>query len=135
MAPRLAGAILATAACSAVGINLRPIIGILSMPNEGNGYDANGPGFFPASYVKWLEMAGARVVPLPFNQPESVRALLPLINGALFTGGGVAFTYKNGSLTPFASTASIIFNESVAAAAAGETWPLWGTCLGFELSE
>jgi gamma-glutamyl hydrolase len=90
--------------------------------------------FSQASYVKWLEMAGARVVPLPFDRPDDVSAVLPFINGALFTGGGTDFTYPNGTLTPFSRTASLIFNESVRAAAAGETWPLWGTCLGFQLS-
>ena len=52
---------------------------------------------------------------------------------ALFTGGGADFVFKNGSLTPFTQTAALIFNESVSAAANGEVWPLWGTCLGFEL--
>lgn len=125
-------AIFAVCAASATALNLRPIIGILSMPNS-EPFDPTMPGFFPASYVKWLEMSGARVVPLPFDQPEAVRALLPFINGALFTGGGVDFTFPNGTLTPFSVTASLIFNESVSAASSGEMWPLWGTCLGFQL--
>lgn len=44
-----------------------------------------------------------------------------------------AFFTKAGDLTQYATTAQAIFQESVNAAASGETWPLWGTCLGFEL--
>lgn len=58
---------------------------------------------------------------------------LPQDCRALFTGGGASFYNKNGSLTQFTRTASLIFDEAVSAAAKGETWPLWGTCLGFEL--
>lgn len=113
------------------GPNNRPIIGILSNPNSISGF--NGTSYFPASYVKWLESAGARVVPLLFDDPAGVAALLPYLNGALFTGGGTSFTYPNGTLTPFTQTAAIIYAEATTAWAKGETWPLWGTCQGHEL--
>ena len=88
----------------------------------------------PRSYTKWLESAGARVVPIPFDLPAaSLTTLLGQINGALFTGGSASFFNTDGSLTQYATTASAIYDEAVAAHAAGETWPLWGTCLGFEL--
>jgi len=111
----------------------RPIIGILSMPNDVTGFESS-QSYFPASYVKWLEAAGARVVPLPFTaSADETRAMLTNINGALFTGGGSDFTNPDGSLTPFAQTAQIIFNESTTAWASGESFPLWGTCQGHEL--
>jgi gamma-glutamyl hydrolase len=81
-----------------------------------------------------LEAAGARVVPLDFTTPlPTLQATLKNINGALFTGGGADFVTSTGSLTPFALAAQTIFNESVNSWAAGEPWPLWGTCLGHEL--
>lgn len=59
----------------------RPIVGILTLPN----YFPQWPqyrSYFPASYVKWLEGGGARVVPIPFTTPEAdVRALFPSLNG------------------------------------------------------
>lgn len=113
--------------------NNRPIIGILTLPNDIPGYDQYR-SYFPASYVKWLESAGARVVPIPFTlDPASLTDLLSNLNGALFTGGGADFTDANGNLTPFAATALAVFNESVTAWQNGETFPLWGTCLGHEL--
>lgn len=78
-------------------------------------------------------MAGARVVPLPFDRPSVVEGLLPYINGVLFTGGDANFTFSNGTLTPLATTGSLIFNEVVNSAHRGELWPLWGTCQGFHL--
>lgn len=113
--------------------NPQPIIGILSMPNSDYA-KTHGYSQFPASYVKWLESGGARVVPIPFDAPLSTtKQLLSQINGALFTGGGVDFFNANGTLTQFALTGQLIFNESVNAFKNGEIWPLWGTCLGHEL--
>lgn len=111
----------------------RPIIGILSLPNDIPGYEKYN-SYFAASYVKWLEQAGARVVPLLFDSDlDTLRATLKNINGALFTGGGAALTNPDGSLTQVGLAGQAIFNESLNAWAAGETWPLWGTCQGHEL--
>lgn len=120
------------AAVHTVFAHNRPIVGILSMPNTAYSKSL-GASFFPASYVKFLESGGARVVPIPYDLPSAQLAtLLSQINGALFTGGASAFWSGDG-LSPYAATAQAIFKEVTTAAAAGETWPLWGTCLGFEL--
>lgn len=117
---------------SAAVVNTRPIIGILSMPTSYPGYE--NKSYFPASYVKWLEAAGARVVPLLYTSPAAeIQQQLQYLNGALFTGGGTDFTNPDGSLTQFAKTGLLIFNESVQAWSRGETFPLWGTCQGHEL--
>ena len=75
-----------------------------------------------------------RVVPIRYDAPAAeTRALLKQINGALFTGGAVPFFSPTGTMTPYAATAQLVFDEVASAAAAGESWPLWGTCLGHEL--
>lgn len=117
---------------AAAVVNNRPIIGILSMPTSYPGYE--NKSYFPASYVKWLESAGARVVPLLYTSSAAeIKQQLQYINGALFTGGGTDFTNPDGSLTQFAQTGLVIFNESVQAWSRGEAFPLWGTCQGHEL--
>ncbi|RYY33301.1 hypothetical protein EON62_04365 [archaeon] len=109
------------------------MIGILTNPNYITGYTQYS-SYFPASYVKWLEMAGARVVPIPFDaDATTVTTLLKQLNGAFFTGGGTNFVNPDGSMAQFSITAQLIFNESVTAWQNGETWPLWGTCQGHEL--
>ena len=120
------------ALASNAALNNRPIVGIAGVPNDLD--PSAGTAWIPASYVKYIEAAGARVVPIPYDAPLSTTlALLKNINGVLFTGGSDDFFTANGSLTTYALTAQAIFKESVDAAAQGETWPLWGTCLGFQI--
>lgn len=51
-------------------VNLRPIIGILDQPTDEplNNY---GKTYLVASYIKWVESAGGRVVPVPYNSDPS----------------------------------------------------------------
>lgn len=110
------------------------MIGILSLPNEYPGFDQYR-SYFPASYVKFVEQWGGRAVPIPYTQDLAVtKQLVKNLNGFLFTGGGAEFFHPNGSLTQYAATANVLFEETFTAAAAGEWVPLWGTCLGHELT-
>ncbi|KAM1902109.1 hypothetical protein EV1_030668 [Malus domestica] len=72
-------------------INYRPVIGILSHPGDGaSGRLSNAAtaSYIAASYVKFVESAGARVIPLIYNEPPDVLfQKLDLVNGVLFTGG------------------------------------------------
>jgi gamma-glutamyl hydrolase len=106
--------------------NTRPVIGILTLPYSG---PYNGTSYFPASYVKWVESGGARVVPIHYDaSPVDILNTLRSINGALFTGGGA-------SLAPdstYFKAVSLIYNFVVETNSDGEYFPLWGTCLGFE---
>ena len=45
--------------------NLRPIIGIVTEPTDG-ALSKFGDSFISAGYVKFVEMGGARVVPIPY---------------------------------------------------------------------
>ena len=66
---------------------------------------------------------GARAVPLGYSwSDDQVDELLDQVNGVLFPGGG-------SSVPPSAYRA---VNRSLELADAGETLPVWGTCLGFE---
>ncbi|XP_019233050.1 PREDICTED: gamma-glutamyl hydrolase 2-like [Nicotiana attenuata] len=74
-------------------LNYRPVIGIVSHPGDGasgrlnNGTDVS---YIAASYVKFAEMAGARVIPLIYTEPpEILNQKLNLVNGVIFTGGRV----------------------------------------------
>ena len=118
--------------------NLRPIIGVVANgPNDTSllppytGHDA----YIAASYVKSVEAAGGRVVPIPWFLPaDQVRALAKSLNGFLLPGGGTHFFFPNGTLSGYGATTKLLFDETVAAWGAGETLPLWGTCLGHEMT-
>ena len=129
-------AVLLNALVATATPNLRPIIGILANgPNDTSllppytSHDA----YIAASYVKHIEAAGARVVPIPWYLPAArVRELARQLNGFLLPGGGVHF-FRDGALSPYGATTRILYDETVSAWASGETLPLWGTCLGHEM--
>jgi len=109
--------------CAAVyGANNRPIVGILSQ------YYDDSKTYIAASYVKWIESAGGRAVPLLFERWDNDKLvkMLKSINGVVFPGGGSSFSgkYLNALVT--------IFNYAKSANDNGEHFPLWGTCLGFQ---
>lgn len=59
-------------------LNSRPLIGVLSQPGDGEEYQLTSrplppdynTSYIAASYVKFVEMGGARAVPLIWNEPE-----------------------------------------------------------------
>jgi gamma-glutamyl hydrolase len=88
-----------------------------------------------AQYVKFLEQGGAMVVSIDWNSTQSeVENLLGHINGVLFTGGALNFNDPNtGKPYPYTQTAINIFNKAMKLNDEGEVFPIWGTCMGFQL--
>jgi gamma-glutamyl hydrolase len=79
--------------------------------------------------VKYLESAGARVVPiLNTYTREDVEDIFPHINGVLFPGGGA-----NLNDSGYYDVAKVIYELAIKANDNGDYFPLWGTCLGFQL--
>ncbi|XP_073122756.1 gamma-glutamyl hydrolase 2-like isoform X3 [Henckelia pumila] len=111
-------------------LNYRPVIGILTHPGDGasgriqNSTDAS---YIAASYVKFVEAAGARVIPLIYNEPSEILSdKLNLVDGVIFTGGSA----KSGL---YFEVAESIFKIILRKNEAGDTFPLLAICLGFEL--
>ncbi|KAJ4458932.1 putative Gamma-glutamyl hydrolase A [Paratrimastix pyriformis] len=101
----------------------RPIIGVLSLPTKSQ----YGRSYIAASYVKFLEAAGARVAPIKYTDSfETITNLFSSLNGVLFTGGGDEL---NGT---YFAVEQLLFKLVLDANNRGEHVPLWGTCLGFE---
>lgn len=105
-----------------------PIIGILAQDSDGYVKEKFGPTYIVASYIKYIESAGGRVVPIRNDlSEEQLEKLFSSINGVLFPGGGV-----NVFDSQYARTGKILFNLAMKANDAGDVFPLWGTCLGFQ---
>ena len=116
-----------------------PVIGILSVPclPQIAAHDCpswtgvNAKSYIAASYVKFLEAGGAKVVPiLSTNSLEDVSKLVLQLNGVLFTGG-----------TEYFNSTSIYYNQVFNILATLRKYhadnptksiPLWATCLGFQ---
>ncbi|KAI3355446.1 hypothetical protein L3Q82_018282 [Scortum barcoo] len=106
--------------------NDRPIIGILAqhIPDPA----PNRTSYIAASYVKFLEAGGARVVPVKIDQPlEEYKRLFNSINGILYPGGGVSLLSSS-----YERSAQIFYELAIEANKRGDYFPIWGTCLGFE---
>ncbi|XP_069992199.1 gamma-glutamyl hydrolase [Penaeus vannamei] len=113
---------------------LRPIIGILSQHPldsilEGL-EDKNYTSYIAASYVKHLESAGARVVPILINQDDAYyENLAKHLNGFMFPGGANSITSSSG----YGAAGAKIFQLVLEANARGVYLPLWGTREGFQM--
>ncbi|XP_051757273.1 gamma-glutamyl hydrolase [Ctenopharyngodon idella] len=107
--------------------NDRPIIGVLAqdvfLPQP------HRNSYIAASYVKFQESAGARVVPLMINKTDDeYTRLFKSINGVLFPGGGASLKSSG-----YSKAAAIFYRLALEANSNGDYFPVWGTCLGFEL--
>lgn len=110
-------------------LNFRPIIGIVDQPVDDD-LKQFGSRQFSADYVKWLEAAGARVVPINYLASKNdLIKIMDSINGVLFTGGGIEDFQNN----PFWITAQIVYNYVIERNSKGDYFPLWGTCQGFQV--
>ena len=106
--------------------NLRPVIGVVSQPMSSE----PGLSYIAASYPKWIEMAGARVVPLKMGDSDAyIDGILSQLNGIVWPGGGADITHASSDYYKFASN---IWRKALALNDAGTYFPQWGTCLGFE---
>ncbi|KAF0305914.1 Gamma-glutamyl hydrolase [Amphibalanus amphitrite] len=116
-------------AYKATTLNERPIIGIVSQELPGSLQRAfgNHTSYIAASYVKYWQSAGARVVPILINQPdEYYQELFNNLNGLVFPGGSA----KLGD-SGYYRAAKVLWD--LAAGQPDDVFPIWGTCLGFEL--
>ncbi|XP_028812801.1 gamma-glutamyl hydrolase [Denticeps clupeoides] len=106
--------------------NDRPVIGILAQ--EVFKPTSKRSSYIAASYIKYLESAGARVVPVMVNRSEEeYQQLFNSINGILFPGGGASLTTSG-----YARAAEIFYKLALEANSRGDYFPVWGTCLGME---
>ena len=85
------GLFLALILGNSAAVNMRPVVGIYAaplhhLPSSGC---PDGCDYVAASYVKWLESAGAQSVPIPYNASVGyVDGIFPQLDGILFPGGG-----------------------------------------------
>ncbi|XP_054250668.1 gamma-glutamyl hydrolase [Indicator indicator] len=108
--------------------NERPIIGILSQECHYDKFHKFGSSYIAASYVKFLESAGARVVPIRLKlSDEEYDRIFHSINGVLFPGGGVDL-----KTSEYSRVAKIFYHKALEANDKGDYFPVWGTCLGHE---
>lgn len=110
-----------------------PTVGILSIPMTVT-YHKNTHSYLPASYVKWIEMNNARVIPIPYDTPKgALDMILNQVNGVLFIGGQVDHGMISEEYTHFMETFKHIVNHAKRSNNQKNYFPLFAICLGFEV--
>uniref|UniRef100_A0A4W4FIP7 folate gamma-glutamyl hydrolase n=1 Tax=Electrophorus electricus TaxID=8005 RepID=A0A4W4FIP7_ELEEL len=109
-------------------VNNRPIIGILTQEVQDPDMKPYGRTYIPSSYVKYIESGGGRVIPISSVEFLNGRCLCSLFDRLLLIGGTVDLQTSD-----FAHAAKIYFRLALKANDVGDYFPIWGTCLGFQL--
>lgn len=106
--------------------NTKPLIGILTQPC----HECPGKSYIAAGYVKWIEAAGGRAVPIRFYaSDDELHRLFKSLNGIVFAGG-LTWLWLD---SPYVIAARKLWNWILEANDNGDVFPIHGTCLGFQL--
>jgi len=107
-----------------------PVIGVYTEDAEDFGQPSQDKQtYISASYIKNLEMAGAQVVPLYYHYSKAqLDNLLGKLNGVFFPGGEMPIDRDN----LWTSNIAYIFDFANKQNKAGNPYPIWATCLGYE---
>jgi len=128
-----------------------PVVGIITQPLE---ISLREDEFIAASYVKFAESAGLRVMPIRYTSTEEeLEEIFQKINGFLIPGGktklyqnitktiqstnadGVTYdevVVEDIELSQFAKTIAWFVKRAERAAEKGDYFPIFGICLGHE---
>ncbi|KAH6942182.1 hypothetical protein HPB50_001751 [Hyalomma asiaticum] len=121
--------VLAALAVNVAAIS-RPIIGILAQEVYPCAMcTTRNQTYIAASYVKFVEQAGARVAPIFVERERSYYVnIFNSVNGILLPGGDVDALHSS-----YGKAGTILYELAMEAHKNGTHFPLWGTCLGLEL--
>lgn len=109
-------------------LNYRPVIGILAQESDSDDLKY-GDTYIPAPYFKYIEMGGGRAIPVFVKRSaDYYEKIFNSINGLLFPGGGVSITKSE-----YAKAAQVLYSLALKANDNADYFPIWGTCLGFQL--
>eukprot|EP01135_Chromosphaera_perkinsii_P000263 Nk52_evm32s62 gene=Nk52_evmTU32s62 len=109
-----------------------PIIGILTKPNLDEPIKKFGAAMIPAEYVQWINSGGGRVMSIPYDADQDLlEVLFEQVNGLVFIGGETELIAPN--QTTYYRAAKFLYELALEANLKGDYFPVWGTCLGFEL--
>jgi len=86
--------------------------------------------YVASSYIKFIESAGARAVPILIDQPDEYYEILgKSLNGVIFPGGGRSITSSSG----YGRAGKKMYDIVIASGKTDNPLPLWATCLGFQM--
>ncbi|KAM4576966.1 gamma-glutamyl hydrolase isoform 1-T2 [Odontesthes bonariensis] len=110
-------------------VNDRPVIGVLTQIVSDEVMKPFGSTYIPASYVKYIESGGSRVMPIRLTLTTAeYENIFKKINGLFLIGGAADLETSD-----IARVAKIFYKLALEANDAGDFFPIWGTCMGMQL--
>ncbi|EAR82410.1 class I glutamine amidotransferase (macronuclear) [Tetrahymena thermophila SB210] len=116
-----------------------PVIAILSIPSGFQSYPKEEYSYIYTSYVQYFQQSGLRIIPLNWTDSlENLENLMNKVNGLVLTGGGANLMMRvqegeEKKFTQFSKVAIFLIELAKKKNEKGNYFPLWTTCLGFEL--
>jgi gamma-glutamyl hydrolase len=106
------------------------MIGIIAFPEINSSRSV-----FPTNYVNWVESSGAKAVVIPYNlSHKKIAKQLDKLSGLIWTGGAIEnHHYSTLQYNTYMNTLHLSFEIIKKYNDKGRYFPLWGTCLGFEI--
>ena len=113
--------------------NKKVNIGIITSPMPSKRIN-QASSYLDKVYVYWVEMSGANAVIIPYNT-DKLPEYLKAVHGVVLVGGGISNvnTHSDKQYKDLIHVVRRIFEHAVHENDRGTYFPLWGTCLGFEL--
>ncbi|CAG9332215.1 GGH1_5 [Blepharisma stoltei] len=114
-----------------------PVVGIVSTPCDDTFNTTGARSYIAASYVKFLESGGIRVVPILYNYTyEEIDFLMSKINGVYLIGGKTKLTSVIDGQEywhEYLNKSAYIVNKVIEKNRNGEYFPYVGVCMGAQL--
>jgi gamma-glutamyl hydrolase len=87
------------------------------------------------NYIRWIERTGAKAVILPYSiSNRALNQQLSVIDGVVWTGGAIETDhYTEKQRTTYLKTLQDCFHIAKYYNDVGRAFPIWGSCLGFEM--
>lgn len=100
-------------------------IGIIALPNH--------PKI--DHYIHWIESAGAKAMILPYTiSKSSLKKKMDIVHGVIWTGGAIETDrYTETQRMTYLTTLQQCFLQAKEYNQKGRYFPIWGSCLGFEM--
>jgi gamma-glutamyl hydrolase len=111
------------------------MIGIITAPNLKQNLHC-GKSYVYDVYIKWIEMAGENAILIPYTiDQKELKILLNRLNGIVWVGGAIENKKKHTKqqYDQLINTLFYTYQHVIRENDKGNYYPLWGTCLGFEI--
>ncbi|KAL4459347.1 hypothetical protein ABPG74_017960 [Tetrahymena malaccensis] len=121
--------------CKIMRSSDKVVIGILTLPSSYSDYPYQKYSQIVRTYVQNIQDSGKAIaVPIHWDSTEEeLDDILSKVNGVFFTGGGVQFMEENSVEQYYLKTVTYIIEKSKSFNDDNNYFPIWGTCLGFQV--